>query len=431
MTLQLNLKSLAVRLIFLVAVLGFCFWLMLIIIGNFVTGTLVDERVGLDKLDKNALEATLNRYPNSPRLNARMAQAEMLSFDRNPVKVLTYAQRAANLSPYNYEYRLLLASAQDIKGERAAAEQSLRKAIELAPNNPDTHWQLANVLLRQGKLADALPEFKRATAANLGNLSATLDLIWRVSGGKIEIVDAATSDSPAARLILARFLIKQKQVGEAAKVFSSIDKKALRNDSEAADVLKWFMETRQGTLVRQLWLNIVSDVSVEQAPLIWNGSFEDDSYKDFTQFDWNLARSDFARFSVDTSLAHSGSRALRVDFTGKDTTRLNGELKQAVVLKPGLKYRLEFYIKTEKFTAFSTPFDLNIVLQELSSNKEVVIADPIKAGTSDWKRVSIDFVAPETSADGLVLKLRRAPEFSYDEPAKGTIWFDDFSIKPL
>src|SRR5215813_5982601 len=134
MTLQLNLKSLMARLIFLAVVLGICFWLLLIIIGNFITSTLVDERIGLDKLDKNALEATLTRYSNSPRLNARMAQAEMLSFDRNPAKVINYAQRAANLSPFNYEYQLLLASAQELKGERAAAELSLRKAIELAPN---------------------------------------------------------------------------------------------------------------------------------------------------------------------------------------------------------------------------------------------------------------------------------------------------------
>ncbi len=431
MTLQLNLKNIAIRFIFLAAIVGFCVWLVFVIIGHFITSTLVDERVGMDKLDKNALEATLNRYPNSPRLNARMAQAEMLSFDRNTTKIITYAQRAANLSPFNYEYRLLLASAQEMKGERAAAEQSLRKAIELAPNNPDTHWQLANVLLRQGKLAEALPEFKRATAANLTNLPATLDLIWRVSGGRVEIVDAATSDDPAARLILTRFLIKQKRVSEAATIFSSIDKKTLRNDSEAADVLKWFVETRQWTLARQLWLSIVSDAPTEQAPLIWNGSFEDDSYKDFTQFDWNLARSDFARFSVDTSLARSGSHSLRVDFSGKDTTRLNGELKQALVLKPGAKYRLEFYLKSEKFTGFSTPYDMHIVLESLAANKEVVISEAIKAGTSDWKRISIDFVAPEMSAEGLVLKLRRVPEFSYDEPARGTIWFDDFSIKPL
>src|SRR5689334_4951693 len=188
MTLQLNLQSLTARLIFLVLALTLAFWLIVLVIGNFITSTLVDERIGINDLDKNALEATLKRYPNSPRLNARVAQAEMLGFDRNPAKVLTYAQRAVNLSPFNYEYRLLLASAQELQGDRAAAELSLKRAVELAPNNPDPHWQLANVLLRQGKLGEALPEFKRASAANPANLPATLDLLWRVSGGKVEVV---------------------------------------------------------------------------------------------------------------------------------------------------------------------------------------------------------------------------------------------------
>ena len=430
MTLQLNLKSLPARIIFLVLALALAFWLIVLVIGNFITSTLVDERIGLNDLDKNALEATLKRYPNSPRLNARVAQAEMLSFDRNPAKVLTYAQRAVNLSPFNYEYRLLLASAQELQGDRAAAELSLKKAVELAPNNPDPHWQLANVLLRQGKLGEALPEFKHSSAANPANLPATLDLLWRVSGGKVEVVDAATSDDATGRLTLTRFLMKQQRLNEAAAIFSRMDKQTLRTNPDVAAILNGFVQNKQWTFARQIWLSIVSDAPPEQAPLLWNGSFEDDSLKDFTQFDWNLARSDFARFAVDTSTAHSGSRSIRIDFI-KDTTKLDGELKQALVLKPGMKYRLEFYVKSDKFSGFSTPHDLQIVLQDLTANKDVAVSEPIKAGTSDWRRLSVDFVAPESSASGLLLKLRRLPEFSYDEPARGSVWLDDFSIKAL
>src|ERR1041384_6164220 len=117
MTLNLPLKNWLVRAAFLVAVLACCGWLVLVIVNQFITGTLADERLPVER----------------ERLNARFAHAEMLSIDRDLEKVILHAERATRLSPYNYEYRLLLASAQELKGDRKAAEKSLERAIQLAP----------------------------------------------------------------------------------------------------------------------------------------------------------------------------------------------------------------------------------------------------------------------------------------------------------
>ena len=31
----------------------------------------------------------------------------------------------------------------------------------------------------------------------------------------------------------------------------------------------------------------------------------------------------------------------------------------------------------------------------------------------------------------MVISIKRKPRFSYDEPTRGTVWFDDFSMKQV
>jgi hypothetical protein len=419
---NLNLKSLSARSVFLATTLAFCGWLILTVINHFIKGTLADERIAVDR---ERLASTLQSFPDSARLNARYAQAEMLSIDRDLEKASLHAQRAVNLSPYHYAYRLLLASAQESKGDSSSAEKTLEKAIQLAPANPETHWQMANVRLRQGKLAEALPEFKLATSTKRGFLPATLDLIWRASGGKTEAVEAVTGDDTQSRIALANFFIKQSRPTEAVKIFSRIDRSERLALPESGTLISSFIERGSLSLARELWVNLVSNSGDDQTALVWNGSFELDTLKNFAQFDWNLTRSDYARLSVDTNTARTGSRSLKIDFVGKDTTKLDNEIKQTIVVEPGQKYRLECFVKTDKFSAPEGP---RVVLTEIKTNALVASSAPVASGTNDWQRVSLEFIAPQQSTSGLTITIKRIPKYSYDDPTRGMIWFDDFSI---
>jgi tetratricopeptide (TPR) repeat protein len=425
MTLNLNLQKLPVRLLFLFITLALCSWLMLIVVNHFITGTLADERI---PVERERLASTLTSFPNSARLNARYAQAEMLNINRDLEKLSLHAQQAVNLSPYNFHYRLLLASAQEMKGERGAAERTLESAIQLAPANPETHWQMANVRLRQGKLAEALPEFKLAASSKRNFLPATLDLVWRASGGKSEAVEAATGDDTQAKIALANFLIKQSRPADAVKIFSRIDRQERLALPESGNLITSFIEKGSLSLARELWMNLVSNNGDAQTVLIWNGSFESDSVKNFAQFDWNFTRNDYATLGIDTNTARTGSRSLKIDFAGKDTTRLDNEIKQTIALEAGQKYRFECFVKTDKFSAPEGP---HIVLTEIKTGTRTATSEPVASGTNDWRRISFEFVAPSQSANGLTITIKRLPKFSYDDPTRGTIWFDDFNITKI
>jgi hypothetical protein len=227
--------------------------------------------------------------------------------------------------------------------------------------------------------------------------------------------------------LLAQFLLSQSRLAEAGSVFNSIDAKARLALSESGSFIDALMAKEELTLARYSWVGTVSANNAaqsESSSLIWNGGFESDVLKGLAQFDWAIYRNEYARPSIDSGSAHSGSRALRVEFTGRDTTRLDGEIKQLVIARPGARYHLECFVKTD---ALATPEGPRVVVTNAASQADIAASDPIAPGSSDWRPIAIDFVAPQ-AVRALAIKIKRVPRFSYDDPTKGVVWFDDFIL---
>jgi tetratricopeptide (TPR) repeat protein len=424
MVVEFKLKNFAARLAVIAVALVVCALLVIVIISRFVIGTLANEGLSVSR---SALETPVEYFPNSARLNARLAKAELMASDRDINRAEFHAMRAISLSPNDYRFQVLVASIKEAKGDRAAAEAALKAAQSLAPNNRDVHWQLANVMLREGKLVASLEEFRVAVAANPALLPATLDLIWRASRGNFESVETITGTDPKSRFTLAQFLVGKSRMAEASNVFRSVDRSARMTAAESAAVLTSLIAAGQPDLARELWMSLVAEDDA-QPQLIWNGGFETDVLKSLPQFDWTFGRSEYARLSFDGGHAHKGARSLRVDFLGRDTTKMDDEIKQLIVLRPGARYKLECYAKSEGLV---TPEGPRVVVTDNSTNW-IAASEPVAAGSNDWKPLSVEFVAPRyntTSASPVFISIKRKPKFSYDEPTRGTIWFDDFTIK--
>lgn len=389
-----------------------------------VVGLLTDERT---TVPKTVLSRGVKYAPNSAPLRARLAEAEMLSEERDLAIAESDARLAVSMAPWDYTYRMLLASIEEARGDRASAEESLVDALKLAPNYTVVHWRLANVLLRQGKLGKSLGEFRAANASSTALLPSSLDLVWKVSSANLAAVQAITPDEARAKIVLAQFLVQQSRAAEAAGVFSSIDPDARLAQPESSGIIDALISGGRAELARYLWADTVShglakrDQSVGS---LWNGDFESDINDKFAQFDWTIGQSAFARASVSREAAHGGSRSLRIDFTGRDTTRLDDEISQRFLVKGGARYKLNFFVKTEGLV---TPEGPAIVVAEGKSSPAIASSEPAPAGSNDWRRVSVEFVTPPT-AGSLLVAIRRIPKFSYDNPTRGVIWFDDFSL---
>jgi Tetratricopeptide repeat len=424
MVLEFKLNKLAGRLAVMAVAVVACAFLVTVIISRFVIGTLSNTRLSVSR---SMLATPVEYFPNSGRLNARLAEAELMASDRDLDRAEFHALRAINLSPNNYLFQLILASIKEAKGDRAAAEESLRAAQSLAPNDRDVRWRLANVMLREGKLVASLDEFRKAVAANPTLLPGTLDVIWRASRGNFEAVETVTGGDPKSRLALAQFLISKSRFQEASNVFRSVDRPARLTATESAAVLTSLIGAGRADLARELWVSLVAEGDAEPR-LIWNPGFETDVVKGFSQFDWTFGRSEYARLSFDGGHARTGARSLRVDFLGRDTTKMDDEIKQLVVLRPGARYRLECYARCE---ALETPEGPRLVVTDNASNW-VAASEPVAAGSNDWRPLSVEFVAPKynrSAASAVFISIKRKPKFSYDEPTRGTIWLDDSTIK--
>ena len=387
------------------------------VISNFIVSALTDERASVSR---DTLRSAVRYFPNSARLNARLAAAS--EQEREMTDAEAYALRAINLSPHNYTFHILLATIKESNGEVQAAEASLREALKLAPNKTEAHWQLANLLLRAGKLGQAADEFRAVCVVNRKLLPVTLAIVWRASGGRLEAVEAVTSADAKSQLALAGFLLKQSRADDAANVFNQIERKSRLALPETSEFINALAASNDPELARKLWVDLASDDG-EECPLIWNGGFESDIVKGFAQFDWTIDRSDYAKIKISAGQAHSGSRSLRVDFTGRDTTRLTNEIRQLTVLSSGARYRIECYAKAEKLVTTEGPR----IAVTTRAGDLIAISEPVALAQAGWQQLAIEFTAPQIP-DAFYVTVKRKSKFSYDEPTTGTVWFDDFTL---
>lgn len=404
-------------------ILSFAF----LIFTNLTVRAIADRRISPNR---ETLLKSSARVPDSSRIMSRLAEVELEDSTGNPLLVkdsLIHAQRAVDLSPWDYRAWQLLAATQEMNGMIAEAEKSMRMAYRFAPNNLKVNWMLANILLRQNEVEASLKPFQTAVNSKNELMPIAFDLLWQASGGNQDLLESLTAKNSKARLMLVRFLMEQAQTDSAIELFRSVDRDAKLTSTDASVFMNLLIESGRVATARQLWVEtLAADGSASAAEnLIWNGGFENDLLKEFNQFDWIIGTSDYVRLGLDRETAHDGKRALKMKFAGKDTTRLNGEIRQLIVLKPNSRYRLECYARASGLVTPEGPR-----LAVVGQNSLIVASEPVNAEISDWQHLVIDFIAPQNVA-GASISIVRIPRFSYDDPTTGIIWFDDFKLTEM
>lgn len=410
------------------------------ITSNFIIRGVADRRV---VFPHEWLVAARERFPDSARINMRLAEAELAGVADNvgqkPWLLAEAAAAAAvNLSPWDYRARHLLATAQELNGKQAEAENSLRAAARLAPNYGDLNWSFANLLLRRGKLGESLPAFRVAARAEAGLLPLAVETVWRSSGGNLDTLKAFAGNDAELSLAIVRFLIEQKLTREAISIFNSIDREARLRSPQGPVLIATLMGAGEHSLAKATWVDLVTASQSEgqlAAPLdwmtsalIWNGGFEADPTPGLGHFDWTIRPNQYARIVIDRNMGRSGARSLRVTFSGLDTTTLKDQIQQAIVLRPGAGYRLECYARAKDLlTPAATSPGAGLRVAVIGPGGAIATSDPVMAAFSDWQKLVVSFVAP-ADLSLATLAIVRTPRFSYDDPTSGIVWFDDFSL---
>lgn len=427
MTLTVKLNNLAVRIalvlmgLFVVTILARAF------VSHFLVRNIADSRI---TMSSDALTAAAIRQPESGRILLRLAGAEIEESASDPRRLLNaqaMALKAASLSPWDYRNWQALALAQDSEGKLEEATWAIRIASKLAPNNSEVNWMLANLLIRQNERADALQAFRTATRYSNELLPVAMEVVWQAFNNDMDALNSLVSSEASSQIMMAQFLLEQNRLDEAVKVYQGIQVEARLNSQDGAAFLSQLIKSGRSSDARRLWLELVasSNPSGIQDGMVWNGGFEVNAPKNFGHFDWVIRPSDYARIGFDRNIFRSGQKSLRLNFVGRDTTRLIGDIQQLVILNANKKYRLECFAKAANLV---TPEGPRIALQ--SEKGIMAISEPVAAGTTDWQHLVVEFTAPAENVAAQV-SIIKIPRFEYEEPTKGSIWFDDFKLTEM
>ena len=137
----------------------------------------------------SAWEEAVRLRPYDSHLQAKVASYYL---DRNkPELAQVKAQAAVKLSPNNANYRLLLARIQERLENLDGAEQQLRVAHRLEPEQPAINFELGRLLCCHGKNLIALPFLIKAIRAG-----------YHEARGYLATIDMADADKNRVAKIL-------------------------------------------------------------------------------------------------------------------------------------------------------------------------------------------------------------------------------------
>lgn len=409
-------------------------WLASASLLRFTVAALADPGVAVSR---EVLEGAVGYFPNAAALHSRLA-AQLVESQVDPTEDHTqiaelagrHLQQAIRLAPYQYDNYVLLAVVAELQDDLAGAEAALRHALQLAPQRLSLRWRLGNLQLRTGRNDEAARVFQQIVRADASYLPEALNLLWQAGDGQLPLLLTLAGEVPANRLALAQFLASQDQYEAAANLYAAL---LAEHPAEVAtmpqrgEVLTRLLNVGKIELAAQLWAKLQGEQQAWGPGVVWNGGFERPLQVGLSQFDWNFSVNPRIRVGVTNDAAHQGQHSLKLVYLGKETTRLEQEVRQLVLLAPGQRYRLECLVRT---ASLQSPDGLQVALLR-ASDKTVLAASPhIANGSQEWQPLRVDFVAPPVLTPAW-LTLRQIPRFSYTEPTHGAVWFDDFQLTAL
>lgn len=392
------------------------------------------------QIDRQGLLAIHRNIPNSPRLNNRLAESYLrdVAIDEQALKsALYHARMAADRSLWDYRTAHILGSILEISGDLEGAERALRSAVRLSPNYTRANWALGNLLARQSRLEESLPYLTNAASHDPALYPSVFDILWEISDGNENLVTQITANNADAQFKLVDHLLDRSRDESALRLFRQIDPQRRRNSTRTLNFILRQIDGGNYFHARELWSELYPEkISTEN--LITNGGFEQQTMLDRgrideleTLFEWRVTPSRYAQIGIDGVSSGDGARSIRVLFIGKDTTVLDKEIRQQIALKPGSRYRLTFAYRTSQF---SSPLGPRVAI---TSDKEIIAqSEAIQSGSvgtragNSWIESGFEFSAPIGSGRRYVSIIRQ-PQFSYDDPTTGVVWFDAFSLIEL
>lgn len=396
-------------------------------------------------------------YINLKRGSGRVISETAGTFSKakndDPKSFLELAQRAIESAPNDPETHAAMALVLERIGDDSAAVKFYEQAISFRPRDYSLWMRLGRAHEHAGDIEKAIVAFREAVklaqpyARPKWLLGNALLRSGKQEEALIELKKAMTRDPLLIRQVMP---IAWNVLGKDTSAFLKFLNP--KSDDEKFFVGKFLIEAGKGKEGTELLISagekgkeetdkliieLLGANRFREAREIWskasgnnqlisNGSFETDINLDEKMFGWRVVQKvEGVNVSLETKAAHDGQRAILVIYNGNADFSLS-PIKQLVAVNPNSKYHLSFAFKSKEIVSGGTPV---VVVQDAITNKEIASSKALPASTSDWEKIEFEFTV-DAKTEAVFISLNRQTCTSSPCPIFGKVWLDSFELKP-
>ncbi len=368
---------------------------------------------------KSVSEIAVTMSPQDPMTNWLAA---VLRQDEKIDEVAGF-EKVVRLSPHDYRWWGQLGRAYEQADKTKQAEAAFKRSAELAPNYVFPQWQLGNFYLRAGNEKEALVSLQNAARLDPAYREQVFSIVWdfyEQDSAKLETLAGNNSNVNAG---LAKFYAAKGLPEKSLEMWTRLSKKEQQENSAVARLVaqalydKGFLRTS---------VQFIDQLGIEKGArlgAIHNPGFETGfSQPDDVLFSWKVPAVEDVRVQLNGFRKRSGKRGLEVSFNSYEKPQL-AVVYQTIAVKPGAKYRISFWVKTQNLASRGLP-----VLEVLNFSDGAVLSSSkaFPDGTNEWQNMSVEFAVPSNSEG---VSIRTAREYCGETCLlTGTLWYDDFQL---
>jgi Tfp pilus assembly protein PilF len=332
---------------------------------------------------------------------------------------------ATQLRPHHYYEWLDLGVTLDRLGDTEGAIAALNQSIGLAPGFAQPHWQLGNLLYREGDYEKAFDQMRLAAKSDPSLFEQMLGLAWVAANSDMTAFERLVQpQTKRSYLELSRYLAKQERPQDAVTEAH----KAGGPESEADfDLLRQIvvelLSAREFYSAFEVWKISHPGAASDHVTLI-NGDFISPVARGDPGFGWQLADTvKNLAVSVDPAGPSANSRSLRLDFGGDLPVNI-ALVTQLALSEPKTRYSLKFSAKTQALVTGGPPV---VVVLDASADPAKLLAQSaaITAANGEWSEFQVDFLA---DGKAVLISVVRTGCTQGACPIFGRLWLSRFSI---
>ena len=370
--------------------------------------------------------------PGDAQAWKQLGEAVEFNFaDPDLKSAITYYLRAVKENPRSASNWIALAIAYEAMGDLNRAKDAYKHALRDYPISAEVAWQYGNFLLRQGQTAQALSEIHRALLTDPKLTPLAIRSVWNFNPDVNLILGSVLPADENVDFAALDFFVSQHETQAELQAWQRIVLLAREKPialQKAFPLLDELITQNRTAEVQRAWREALEASRWTAAPpvdhsVVWNGGFEAPIANG--GLDWRIQQVPGAYISVDSVVHHSGSRSLRVGFTGGVNLDF-AHVQQIEPVQPNAVYDFQAYVRTEDI---STDSGVHFEIFDPERQSQVYVLTPNMRGSTPWISVHAKVTtSPQTHF--LEVRLHRFPSHFFDNKISGTIWVDDVTLTP-